>query len=43
MDDILPSTSTEIESEDSEDISEFKPEPVANISKPLNVRISCLL
>lgn len=34
MEEVLPSTSTEVESED---ISEYEPEPVEKISKPLNV------
>lgn len=39
MDDVLASTSTEI---DSEEVSEYEPEPIDKISKPLNVTI-CFL
>lgn len=34
MEEVQPSTSTEVESED---ISEYEPEPVEKINKPVNV------
>lgn len=37
MEEVLPSTSTEVESED---ISEYEPEPVEKINKPINVKSS---